>query len=199
MVSWNDLQVFIARLNDIETNAGRLSDGMAYGLPTEAEWEYACRAGSSTAYSWSDDFNTTWANSTGSNIGETTDVGSYDPNAWGFFDMHGNVWEYCSDWYGTYPTGAVNNPTGPSNGSARIKRGGSFVKNGSFMRSASRGSEEKIIKMVGLDSVWPFTLRQSPITHRATSTSPALLHLMKIYRLASLSLSSMLLIRMVTP
>ena len=141
MVSWNDLQVFIARLNEIEANAGRLPEGMAYGLPTEAEWEYACRAGSTSVYSWGDTFDTSNANYTGTNIGTTTDVGSYDPNAWGFYDMHGNVWELCADWYGTYPSEAVNNPTGPSNGSTKIKRGGSFIKNGSFMRSASRGSE----------------------------------------------------------
>ena len=141
MVSWSDLQIFINRLNEMEETAGRLKEGESYGLPTEAQWEYACRAGTTTRYSWGEDFNTSNANYTGTNIGTTVDVGSYDPNPWGFYDMHGNVWEFCADWYGTYDSGSVTDPTGPSDGTVRIKRGGSYVKASGFMRSATRASE----------------------------------------------------------
>ena len=141
MVSWSDIQIFINRLNEMEENAGRLQEGERYGLPTEAEWEYACRAGTTTRYSWGEDFNTSNANYTGTNIGTTVDIGNYDPNPWGFYNMHGNVWEFCADWYGTYDSGSVTDPTGPSNGTVRIKQGGSYVKASGFMRSATRASE----------------------------------------------------------
>ncbi len=140
-VSWSDLQIFIQRLNASEQAAGRLAEGESFGLPTEAEWEYACRAGSTTTYSWGDSFTTSNANYTGANINSTSNVGSFQANAWGFFDMHGNVWEYCADWYGNYTNGSVEDPTGPTTGTNRVKRGGSYVKSASFMRSALRSSE----------------------------------------------------------
>jgi formylglycine-generating enzyme required for sulfatase activity len=93
-VSWNDAQVFLTRLNSIEQTAGRLPNGWKYVLPTEAEWEYACRAGASTAYSWGNDINASRANYNQSGIGQTRDVGQYAANSWGFFDMHGNVFEW---------------------------------------------------------------------------------------------------------
>ena len=114
-VSWEDCQEFIKKLNK-ETDGG-------YRLPTEAEWEHACRAGTSTAYSYGDNLSKSDANIYGASIKA---VGSYKPNAFGLYDMHGNVWEWCEDWYGNYPEGAVMDPKGPSKGEDRVLRGGSL-------------------------------------------------------------------------
>ena len=138
-VSWNDAQVFLTRLNSIEQTAGRLPNGWKYVLPTEAEWEYACRAGASTAYSWGNDINASRANYNQSGIGQTRDVGQYAANPWGFFDMHGNVFEWTADWYqAAYPTGNVTDPTGPAVGSPRVLRGGSWGSSADYARSAIR-------------------------------------------------------------
>jgi formylglycine-generating enzyme required for sulfatase activity len=145
-VSWNDVQVFLSRLNDMEEVAGRLPTGWKYVLPTEAQWEYACRAGTTTAYSWGNDINSSRANynwdgahNTGNDFKQTRNVGKYAANPWGFFDMQGNVWEWVSDWKANYPGGAQTNPEGPASGSRRVKRGGSWFCDGSFLRSAKRG------------------------------------------------------------
>ena len=116
-VSWDDIQKFLTRLNAQE--AGNIPAGWAYVLPTEAQWEYACRAGTTTAYSWGDDINSSNANYN-SNIGQTADVGQYSANPWGFFDMHGNVWEWTADWYTAYSSGAQTDPEGPATGSGRV-------------------------------------------------------------------------------
>jgi formylglycine-generating enzyme required for sulfatase activity len=136
-VSWEDAVEFCKRLSELpeEKKAGRV-----YRLPTEAEWEYACRAGSKTAFSFGEsakslgDFAWFFENS-GS---QTHPVGEKKPNAWGLYDMHGNVWEWCSDWYGDYPKGAVSDPTGPREGSLRVGRGGSWDCGAADCRSASR-------------------------------------------------------------
>ena len=130
-VSWNDAQVFLSRLNSIEQTAGRLPNGWKYVLPTEAEWEYACRAGTSTIFSWGNSASSTQANfkgtdpygggATGPNLQQTTDVGQYAANPWGFYDMHGNVWEWTFDWKANYPGGAQTNPEGPASGSNRVR------------------------------------------------------------------------------
>ena len=135
-VSHDDIQIFLARLNSQE--AGNLPAGWAYVLPTEAQWEYACRADTNTTYSWGDDINASQANYN-SIIGETTNVGQYLPNPWGFFDMHGNVFEWTADWYGSYSNGSVNDPLGAASGSLRVTRGGSWNHGGSHLRSAERG------------------------------------------------------------
>jgi formylglycine-generating enzyme required for sulfatase activity len=116
-------------------------------LPTESQWEYACRAGTTTAYSWgatiaSSNANYNWdggAND-GNDFKQTRDVGQYAANPWGFFDMHGNVWEWTADRYqAAYPTGnPVVDPTGPASGSTRVLRGGSWSGPGAYLRSASR-------------------------------------------------------------
>ena len=100
-----DAQIFLARLNSIEQTAGRLPNGWKYVLPTEAQWEYACRAGTTTAYSWGNDINSSRANynwdgalNDGNDFKQTRDVGQYAANPWGFFDMQGNVWEWVHDW-----------------------------------------------------------------------------------------------------
>ena len=142
-VSWNDVQVFLSRLNDMEETAGRLPAGWKYVLPTEAQWEYACRAGTTTAYSWGNDINSSRANynwdggpNDGNDFKQTRDVGQYAANPWGFFDIHGNVWEWVHDWKANYFTDAQTDPEGPASGSNRVKRGGSWYIGGPSLRSA---------------------------------------------------------------
>ena len=134
-ISWNDIQVFLTRLN--QSDSTNIPVGWAYVLPTEAQWEYACRAGTTTAYSWGSSISSSNANYN-SIIGETQDVGQYSPNAWGFFDMHGNVWEWVADWYGSYESNAVADPIGSASGSDRVHRGGSWHTAGPGLRSAER-------------------------------------------------------------
>lgn len=111
-------------------------------LPTEAQWEYACRAGSTTAYCFGDNSYSlgdyAWYSSNSDN--KTHPVGQKKPNAWGLYDMHGNVWEWCSDWYGNYPSISVTDPTGASSGSYRVIRGGSY-HSASSCRSAYRNCD----------------------------------------------------------
>jgi formylglycine-generating enzyme required for sulfatase activity len=133
-VSWIDIQIFLTRLNFQES--GDIPAGWAYVLPTEAEWEYACRAGTTTAYHWGNSISPSNANY-GRNIGETQDIGQYSPNAWGFYDMHGNVWEWTADYRYNKgnPTGnPVVDPTGPASGSFPVARGGSWSDDGNFLR-----------------------------------------------------------------
>jgi|688.fasta_scaffold10987_8 formylglycine-generating enzyme required for sulfatase activity len=129
-VSWEDCQEFIKKLN-AKTDGG-------YRLPTESEWEYACRAGTTTAYSFGDKITPKDANYYDSKIGKPVAVGSYKPNAFGLYDMHGNVNEWCEDWYGDYPKGAVTDPKGPAKGEYRVLRGGSFDLVDSEARSSVR-------------------------------------------------------------
>ena len=131
-VSWNECHFFIRKLNE-KTNGG-------YRLPTEGEWEFACRAGTTTAYSFGDKITPKDANYVGSEIGKPVAIGSYKPNSFGLYDIHGNVWEWCEDWYGDYPAGAVTDPKGPAKGEYRVLRGGSFFNSGSFARSSIRDS-----------------------------------------------------------
>ena len=131
MVSWEDCQEFIKKLN-VNTNGG-------YRLPTEAEWEYACRAGTTTPYSFGFKMTPKDANYDGSKVGKPVIVGSYKANGFGLYDMHGNVWEWCEDWYAAYPKGAVTDPKGPLAGEHRVMRGGSFVYDVSLARSFNRG------------------------------------------------------------
>ncbi len=136
-VSWDDAVAFCKKLSDLpdEKKAGRV-----YRLPTEAEWEYACRVGSKTAYSFDDEEGLLpeygWFNRNSSD--RTHTVGLLEPNAWGLYDMHGNVWEWCRDWNGEYPKGAVSDPTGPTKGSHRVIRGGCWILEAALCRSANR-------------------------------------------------------------
>ena len=152
MVNWNEAKEFCAKLTAIEKAAGRLPEGYEYTLPTEAQWEYACRAGSITAFNNGLNIpkdsqikdnpcpNLDKVGWYGYNSDKTTHpVGQKVPNSWGIFDMHGNVWEWCLDWYGAYPTKSVTDPTGPSTGTYRILRGGGWNSNGAYYcRSAHR-------------------------------------------------------------
>ena len=139
-VSWTEVTSFCEKLTEMESEAGRLPAGMAYQLPTEAQWEYACRAGTKTVYAFG--FGGYSLNYGQANIAggprETTDVGQYAANPWGFHDMHGNVFEWCADWYGDYPRGATRDPVGPAGGSHRVLRGGSWAYKASLARSAFR-------------------------------------------------------------
>ena len=125
-VSWENCQEFIKKLN-AKTSGG-------YRLPTEAEWEYSCRAGTTTAYSYGDIITKNDSNVEGLS---TKVVGSYKPNAFGLYDMHGNVWEWCEDWKVDYPKEAVIDPKGPEAGKNRVLRGGSFTGVGMHSRSAN--------------------------------------------------------------
>jgi formylglycine-generating enzyme required for sulfatase activity len=139
-VSWADAQIFLTRLN--AQQSAKIPAGWAYVLPTESQWEYACRAGTTTAYSWGNTIASSNANYSSSGYSQTRDVGLYAANPWGFFDMHGNVWEWTVDWYqAAYPSGnPVIDPTGPASGSTRVLRGGAWFLSGSYLRSAGRGS-----------------------------------------------------------
>jgi len=134
-VSWDDAVEFCGKLSEKE------GEGVEYRLPTEAEWEYACRAGTSTGYSFGDDESQLgkYAWFYGNSGYETHPVGEKLPNAWGLYDMHGNVREWCQDWYGRYgKETALVDPTGPASGSRRVLRGGAFNNPPVFVRSADR-------------------------------------------------------------
>jgi formylglycine-generating enzyme required for sulfatase activity len=160
-VSWNDAVAYCAALTARERSAGRLPAGYGYRLPTESEWEYACRAGTTTPFHYGAALRSGMANfdgrfgyppcggaewwseraclnPSGIYLGRTTSVGSYAPNAWGLYDMHGNVWEWCQDWYGAYPSGSVSDPQGAPTGSGRVIRGCSWAGDAEDCRSAIR-------------------------------------------------------------
>ena len=140
-VSYDDVMEFILKLNMT------LPDGR-YRLPTEAEWEYACRAGAQTRFTFGRCLEEN-ANYDGSYPADgcpkgryperTAPVRTYPPNAWGLYDVHGNVWEWCSDWFAPYPEEfSVKNPAGPAEGTERVVRGGSWLNEESICRSAYR-------------------------------------------------------------
>lgn len=131
-VNWDDAVAFLAWVG--------VQDGRLYRLPTEAEWEYACRAGTQSRFGFGDDVRDlehyAWYSTNAS--GTTQPVGQKKPNAWGLVDIHGNVWEWCDDWYGSYGSGRVTDPRGASFGSSRILRGGSYANTPAQCRSTAR-------------------------------------------------------------
>ena len=140
-VSWDDAVAFCEELTKLDRQGGVISKNQAYRLPTEAEWEYACRAGTTTAVyvNYGDrktelDAIAWW----GSNSMQTHPVRQRLSNAWGLYDMIGNVFEWCSDWYGKYPTRSVTDPTGALSGTSRVIRGGSWANDAGWSRSALR-------------------------------------------------------------
>jgi formylglycine-generating enzyme required for sulfatase activity len=137
VVSWAEAVEFCRKWSDLPAEK---SAGYVYRLPTEAEWEYACRAGTQSIYSFGDSDSELgdYAWYTDNSGGTTHPVGGKTPNAWGLYDMHGNVWEWCQDRYGSYPSGAVTDPTGPSSGSRRVTRGGSWFYHSVHCRSVWR-------------------------------------------------------------
>jgi len=150
-VSWNDAQAFCKWLS--------AKEGVTYRLPTEAEWEYACRAGSTTMYQTGDDPEglvsvgnvldasakaklTEYPDLPDLRVNDgyafTAPVGGFRANPWGVHDMHGNVFEWCQDWYGSYTSGDTADPAGPDSGSGRVSRGGSWLSDAGYCRSAGR-------------------------------------------------------------
>ncbi len=137
-VSWNDAVAFCEKLNEVARDT--LPDGYHYTLPTEAQWEYACRAGTTTRFYYGDDDNQlgnyAWYHDNKSL--KTQPVGEKLPNGWGLYDIHGNVWEWCLDRYGDYTGGSVSDPQGPQSGPDRVNRGGSWRDIARYCRSVFR-------------------------------------------------------------
>jgi formylglycine-generating enzyme required for sulfatase activity len=139
-VSWNDCQDFIKKLRE--------KDKKAYRLLSESEWEYSCRAGTTTPFHFGTTISTDQANYYGEYTygigkkgvfrGKTTPVGTFPANTWGLHDMHGNLWQWCEDWYGEYPQRDVVDPQGPEKGKIRVLRGGSWLRYPGHCRSAFR-------------------------------------------------------------
>jgi formylglycine-generating enzyme required for sulfatase activity len=142
-VTWHDCQRFVNKLCELEGVPLN-----TYCLPTEAEWEYACRGGTDTAFCFGNKVEqlAQWADYAGNNSRQTVDVGKRRPNSLGLYDMHGNVWEWCNDWYGDYSQDTVSDPTGPTNASHRVLRGGSWLSFARSCRSANRGSHDPSIR-----------------------------------------------------
>ena len=154
-VSWTNAMDYCARLTQSQRSSGCIPQGWTYRLPSEAEWEYACRAGTTTAFAYGPDLRSGMANFNGRqeydailgtiynpdavSIDKSTAVASYQPNAWGLFDMHGNLWEWCLDrWQYSLPGGTVTDPQGPTSGTDRVVRGGCWYNDARLCRSAFR-------------------------------------------------------------
>lgn len=145
-VSWDDVQGWLTKMNADHP----LPSGWKWVLPTEAQWEYACRAGTETAFSFGSMLNGKEENCCGHSpygtsakgpyLVKTKDVGGYAANAWGLYDMHGNVREWCADYYGDYPSGSATDPKSATTGSDRVLRGGSWLYFALCCRSAFRTS-----------------------------------------------------------
>ncbi len=130
-VSWNDAYAFCAKLSGMEKTS--------YSLPTEAQWEYACRAGTETAFFWGEEPDGQYAWMHLNDNGQVHDVGTREPNALGLYDMSGNVWEWCSDWFGRYKAGAQIDPTPPKDIPCRVTRGGAWMNDGCWSATRSIG------------------------------------------------------------
>jgi formylglycine-generating enzyme required for sulfatase activity len=146
-IHWDLAQEFCAKVTARERTAGRLPPGYTYTLPTEAQWEHACRAGTSGSYADKPEAMGWYDTNSG---GETHAVAQKKPNAWGFYDMHGNVWEWCADWYGGYPGGTVTDPAGATVGQFRVIRGGCYSLAAGSARSAFRGWTKPLASNVTL-------------------------------------------------
>ncbi|MHC6202251.1 formylglycine-generating enzyme family protein [Breznakiellaceae bacterium SP9] len=153
-VSWYETIEFCNRLSVLaglspaytisETNVTWNRSANGYRLPTEAEWEYACRAGTTTPFNTGDNITTDQANYDRST--STVAVGTFAPNAWGLYDMHGNVWEWCWDWYGSYPSVPETDPMGAASESNRVFRGGGWNNSALYMRSAYRDDDTPTVR-----------------------------------------------------
>jgi formylglycine-generating enzyme required for sulfatase activity len=146
MISWADANDFCRRLS--------AKTKQTVKLPTEAQWEYACRAGSQTRYYWGDDPDETslpdyaWFDKNIAGEQYPHRVAQKKPNAWGLYDMHGNVNQWCSDYEGSYPVRAVSDPIGPATGTFRVFRGGSFMTDYKLCRDAARNRNKPTVRVI---------------------------------------------------
>lgn len=141
-ISWNNIQIFLLNLNNVVT-------GLKLSLPTESQWEYCCRAGTTTPFFWGETINSKEVNFLDSYSykngiknawrKKTLDGLALRCNDWGIYQMHGNVWEWCQDWYDVYPINLVSDPSGPEIGRHRVLRGGAWINKERYCRSADRG------------------------------------------------------------
>jgi formylglycine-generating enzyme required for sulfatase activity len=148
-INYEEVTEFCSKLTKEERRVGKLPEDWEYRLPTEAQWEYACRAGTTTATAFGDKLSSTQANFAGSSpyngaakgkdLERTTSVGSYKPNAWGLHDMHGNVSEWCRDWHNEAALPGGTNPEVTKQAAHRVTRGGAWKSFGVYCRSALRG------------------------------------------------------------
>ncbi|MBO4795819.1 MAG: SUMF1/EgtB/PvdO family nonheme iron enzyme, partial [Verrucomicrobia bacterium] len=172
-VSWYEARAFCVKLTEIEKAAGRLPEGYEYTLPTEAQWEYACRAGTTTALNSGKNLSNKNECPEMDEVGwyrynsgdKTHSVGQKLPNAWGLYNMHGSVEEWCQDWAKDYPAGDATDPTGPETGTYRIVRGGGWNEDARYCRSASRDISEP-------DSFWPGTGFRVALTQNVIERQP---------------------------
>lgn len=139
-LTWFDATAYCSALTQRERAAGRLPGTFEYRLPAEAEWEYACRANTTNRFSFGDDPKVAdaYAWTSENSEGTTHPVGQKAPNPWGLHDIHGNVWEWCEDWFADYPPVDVTDPAGARAGKYRVFRGGSWNHEVQFTRSANR-------------------------------------------------------------
>jgi len=173
-VSWNDCQEFLSKLGD------RCSRKLR--LPTEAEWEYACRARTESPFGAEDVGDVVWyrenaavksaADGEAREVLQTHPVGQKKPNRIGLYDMHGNVWEWCSDFYGEYPEDAVTDPTGPDNGTERVVRGGAYNNAANFCRAAYRQRHAPDYKMRNLGFRVCFTASDAEMEQATSDPEP---------------------------
>ena len=148
-VNWPDAIAFCQKLTQLEKEKGTLSEGFIYTLPTEAQWEYACRAGTDTVFAFGNTLTSEQANFYGKKPygvktegiyrEKTTPIKTFAPNAWGLYDMHGNLYEWCTDWYAESASGGTD-PIGPDKGDGRIIRGGTWNRTATSCRSSYRYS-----------------------------------------------------------
>ncbi|MBR5977471.1 MAG: formylglycine-generating enzyme family protein, partial [Verrucomicrobia bacterium] len=177
-ISWGVAANFCSQLTEKERAAGRLPEGYEFTLPTEAQWEYACRAGTTTAFNNGKNLTEAGIEQCPEmdevgwykyNSGDKThSVGQKLPNAWGLYNMHGSVEEWCQDWAKDYPAGDATDPTGPETGTYRIVRGGGWNEDARYCRSASRDISEP-------DSFWPntgFRVALAPVPESRNMTIP---------------------------
>ncbi|MCC5877576.1 MAG: SUMF1/EgtB/PvdO family nonheme iron enzyme [Candidatus Sumerlaeia bacterium] len=177
-VSYNDIQSWLSDLNTAMTEPG------TFALPTESQWEYAARAGTTTRFNFGDGLHPTNDEDCGTTTertdnmwycgnagGSTQLVGQKPANAWGLHDMHGNVWEWCADWFGTYPTGPVTDPTGPASGTNPVLRGGGWLYDARSCRSAQRigNTPSGRASFIGFRAL---AVRPMPLTITSNETEP---------------------------
>lgn len=139
-VTFFDASNYCATVTQRERKAGRLPAGYEYRLPSEGEWEYACRAGATNLYSFGDDAGVAeqFAWTAENSDAATHPVGLKRPNAWGLYDTHGNIWEWCSDWFEAYPAAPLTDPVGPATSKYKLFKGGGWNQDLEYGRASSR-------------------------------------------------------------